>query len=119
MARAFLSASRSALALVGVGAGELVVLGEQEGENIVVVKLHKHKQRIVIVEALLMLEDCTVEVVGLSSRRAHVPKSLSLSPPFLPCLVAKKAASHPSTSPNAAEAHAAIIMTFAKARGFA
>ena len=101
MARAFLSASRSALALVGVGAGELVVLGEQESENIVVVEFHKHSERIVIVEALLMLEDCTVEVVGLFSRLAFTPDS------------------HPSTSLNAAEAHAAIIMTFANARGFA
>ena len=101
VARAVLSTSLSASALVGVDAGELVVLGKQEGENIVVVEFHKHTERIVIVEALLMLEDCTVEVVGLSSRLAFTPGS------------------HPSTSLNAAEAHAAIIMTFAKAKGFA
>ena len=101
MARAVLSASLPGLALVGVGTGELDELGEQEGANIVVVEFHKHSERIVIVEALLMLEDCTVEVVGLSSRVAFTSDS------------------HPSTSLNAAETHAAIIMTFANARGFA
>ena len=100
MARAVLAASLPVLAL-GVGTGELDELGEQEGANIVVVEFHKHSERIVIVEALLMLEDCTVEVVGLSSRVAFTSDS------------------QPSTSLNAAETHAAIIMTFANARGFA
>ena len=98
MARAVLAASLPVLD--GVGAGELDELGEQEGANIVVVEFHKHSERIVIVEALLMLEDCTVEVVGLSSRVAFTSDS------------------HPSTSLNAAEAHAAISMTFAKATCF-
>ena len=64
MARAVLSASllrwsgRRWLALVGL---VLALVG-------VVVEFHKHNERIVIVEALLMLEDCTVEVVGRTSR---------------------------------------------------
>ena len=98
MARAVLAASLPVLD--GVGAGELDELGEQEGANIVVVEFHKHKERIVIVEALLMLEDCTVEVVWPSSWVAFTLNS------------------HPSTSLNAAEAHAATSMTFAKATCF-
>jgi hypothetical protein len=88
VARAVLSASLTALALVGVGAGELDEGVDEPGCHNA---FHRHKRCIVIVDAegvltigigsnveftsdpfrppaLLMLEDCIVEVVGLPSR---------------------------------------------------